>query len=226
MSNLVSNDSQTSLEGEIQCSYTWTIKDYENQISRRGVNLTSDIFEFVEPDGRILKWRLSLRNKKKLHRNNDEAVNESSEGYILLESLNDYDVPVVFLLSIVNVPYSKAKHTFCTSQFVFSKKRNYTGSPIFSSENEIIRKSYKNYSCDGSLTINCDINYKSKTKRNHKVKTRYNFKTKCIIELSCQRLKTLRGCDLNRLWLHAVLSTPHTAPYIEIDRQSYFNNCA
>ena len=164
MSTLVGNESKTSVEGEIHCSYTWTIKDYENQISKRDAHLASDIFEFTEPDGRILKWRLSLCNRTpRTQRNDDEADNESSQGHIFLESLNDYDVAVVVILSIVNVSFS-AKHTICTSQVVFSKQKNSAGSPIFSSSNEILRKFYKNWSCDGSLTINCDINYKSEIK--------------------------------------------------------------
>lgn len=170
MSTIVGNESKTSLEGEIHCSYTWTIKDYENQISKRDVHLASDIFEFVDPDGRILKWRLFLCNRTPRTQRIDEADNDSYQGHIFLESLNDFDVTVVFLMSIVNI-YSPdkplwSKHTMFTSKakVVFSKQNNSAGTPISSSTDENLRKFYKNWSCDGSLTVNCDISYKSEMK--------------------------------------------------------------
>ena len=105
--NLVENESKTFLQGQVKCSYTWTITDYEDRVSSDVDCQESDSFEFVEPDGRILKWRLLMYPKSTSECNDDH-------GHIFLESLNDVKVRVGFMLSILDVP-TKTELTFFSS---------------------------------------------------------------------------------------------------------------
>ena len=149
--NLVENESKTFLQGQVKCSYTWTITDYEDRVSSDVDCLESDSFEFVEPDGRILKWRLLMYPKSTSECNDDH-------GHIFLESLNDVKVRVGFMLSILDVP-TKTELTFFSSQAEFSKENQITGWLNFCVGNEI--QNHPESLCDGNLTILCNINCSS-----------------------------------------------------------------
>ena len=155
--NLVENGSKTSIKGQIECSYTWTIKDYENRASRSDVDcLESDVFEFVDPDGRILKWRLLLYPKKTSQCNDDH-------GHILLENLSDYEFQIGFMFAIWDVSRGTDRAFFSCSQYGFSKQNKICGWLNFCVADEI--QNHPDWLHDGNLTIMCNIKYTSESNK-------------------------------------------------------------
>ena len=153
--NLAENESKTSIRGEIKCSYTWTIKDYNDRVSRSDVDcLESDVFEFVDPLGRILKWRLLLYPKKTSQCNDDH-------GHILLESLSDCELQIGFTFAIRDVSRGTDPEIFSCSHYWFSKQNKICGWLNFCVAEEI--QKHPDWLCDGNLTILCNINYTSKS---------------------------------------------------------------